>query len=108
MESDDMNSLIDAAQTFARDRVTHIYEVVRTSLTIEGRSREVAIELFRPRASAESSPPLALIPGGALTPATNFFALAPQLMAREPGRSFLFLNTPGTGLSGRGVVSKFD
>jgi pimeloyl-ACP methyl ester carboxylesterase len=97
------NRYIRRALSFSGDTTTHTYSTQATGLRLRGRDRRAVVEIFSPRSSDDGKVQLALIPGGALTPATNFYDLGPGLLAREPGRRFVFLDTPGTGLS-RGKV----
>ncbi|MFV2175668.1 alpha/beta fold hydrolase [Actinomadura sp. LOL_016] len=59
---------------------------------------------FSPRSPVPGATTLALVPGGSFASATCFYALAPRLLAARPGARFLFVDTPGTGDSGRDVA----
>ena len=97
------NRYVASAMAFAADNATHVHSLRRTSRLVRGRERSAAVHLFTPRETSRPRAAVALIPGGALTPEANFYALGPNLMAANPRRVFAFPDTPGTGHSGRDV-----
>lgn len=95
---------LQQADRFTDDTETHVYRERPYVEQINGRARPVLVHEFSSRSPVPGATTLALVPGGSFASATCFYALAPRLLAARPGARFLFVDTPGTGGSGRDVA----
>ena len=93
------NRYVASAMAFAADNATHVHSLRRTSRLVRGRERSAAMHLFSPRETSHPRAAVALIPGGALTPEANFYALGPNLMAATLAGSSRSPTRPGPAIA---------
>lgn len=95
---------LQQADRFTSDTETHVHREHRHVEELNGRPRPVLVHEFSPRSPMPDATTVALVPGGSFASSTCYYALAPRLLEARPGARFLYVDTPGTGGSGRDVA----